>query len=145
MRGIHTFTWMTQRATLGAQIALLHNDKLLLVKHVYKPGWHLPGGGIDPPEEPGHAAVRELREETGYVVLSPPKLLGIFSNPTAATKRDYVTLFTSNEFVKPQEDTRRSLEIGEVSWFSINQLPQGTNQMCFTALRIAETQPTGRW
>jgi 8-oxo-dGTP pyrophosphatase MutT (NUDIX family) len=144
MRGIHTFTWLTQRATLGAQIALLDDSQVLLVRHIYKAGWHLPGGGIDPPEDPRDAAARELLEETSYTLLSPPKLLGIFSNMTAATRRDYVTLFTSDEFIRPKEQTRTSLEISEVSWFSLDALPPGTDQMCLTALRVLQTQVSNK-
>jgi len=33
------------------------------------PEWTLPGGGIDHGEDPRHAAVREVAEETGYEVV----------------------------------------------------------------------------
>ena len=42
------------------------------------PRWTMPGGGIDPFEDLADAAVREVREETGYDV-EPDDLLGVSS------------------------------------------------------------------
>jgi 8-oxo-dGTP diphosphatase len=48
--------------------------------------WTLPGGGIDPGEDPADAAVREVFEETGYAV-ELDELLGIDSLVIAAADR----------------------------------------------------------
>jgi 8-oxo-dGTP pyrophosphatase MutT (NUDIX family) len=76
-RGFFTALWLEQRATLGAQIALLKQNRVLLVQHTYKPGWHLPGGGVDSPESPAYTAERGLFEETAFVLSAPPNLVGI--------------------------------------------------------------------
>jgi 8-oxo-dGTP pyrophosphatase MutT (NUDIX family) len=58
-------------------------DGLLLLSHLRpyedKPaGWTLPGGGLEPGEDPYDAVVREVEEETGYHV-AVDRLLGIDS------------------------------------------------------------------
>lgn len=49
-------------------------------------GWTLPGGGIEPGEDPAGAAVREIEEETGYRARLDV-LLGIHSHVVPAEER----------------------------------------------------------
>jgi len=49
-------------------------------------GWTLPGGGLDPYEDPADAAVREVREETGYTA-ELGELLGVDSHVIPAESR----------------------------------------------------------
>lgn len=123
MRGLYISTWLTQRATLGCQIALVDGDRILLVRHSYKTGWHLPGGRVDPPEDPGLGAARELYEETGYKIRSTPALLAFLPNQTNLSRRDYVAIYTASSYESPSYRHKRSFEIEELVWFKMSELP----------------------
>ncbi|MCT1606604.1 NUDIX hydrolase [Nesterenkonia massiliensis] len=49
-------------------------------------GWTLPGGGIDPGEDPADGVIREIYEETGYTA-ELEQLLGIDSMVIPADRR----------------------------------------------------------
>ena len=56
----------------GVRVAILENDRVVLVRHWYAPFvWMLPGGGINDAEAPEAAAIREVKEETGLDIESP--------------------------------------------------------------------------
>jgi 8-oxo-dGTP diphosphatase len=63
-------------------------DRLLLTRWIEGrvPAWSLPGGGLEPGEDPADAAVREVWEESGYRVRLDG-ILGVDSRVVPARKR----------------------------------------------------------
>jgi 8-oxo-dGTP pyrophosphatase MutT (NUDIX family) len=53
---------------LGAQVAVIHEGRVLLQFRPFPPGWELPGGHCEDGEDPAITAAREAEEETGYCI-----------------------------------------------------------------------------
>jgi len=67
------------RAVCGV-VALDSHGRLLLVRRADDASWGLPGGGVEPGESWSEAAVRECREETGWLI-RVTGLFGAYSDP----------------------------------------------------------------
>jgi 8-oxo-dGTP pyrophosphatase MutT (NUDIX family) len=64
------------------------DDRILLAHWIdgRRGAWTLPGGGLDPGEDPERAVVREVHEETGYRI-AVEELLGIHSRVIPVGRR----------------------------------------------------------
>lgn len=131
---VRTAGWfVTRPQTRGVRaIAVTPEGRIVLVRHSYVSGWHLPGGGHEPGETAEEAALRELREEIGMVAHGPVRVLGNLQH-RPNFRRDTVTLLVVEQVVfvfKP------SLEIVEAEAFHLDTLPPDVTQG--TSRRLAE-------
>jgi 8-oxo-dGTP pyrophosphatase MutT (NUDIX family) len=134
-RGFHFYWRFARGATLGAfGMAIDGQGRVLLVKHSYVAGWHLPGGGVETGETLRAALARELAEEGNIRLTGAPVLHGVFHN-SRVSKRDHVGLFIVRDFVQPSPPVP-DYEIIDHGFFAPDALPEDTGRA--TRARIAE-------
>jgi ADP-ribose pyrophosphatase YjhB (NUDIX family) len=118
--------------------------RIALVRHTYRPGWYLPGGGVKRGESVEQALRRELREEAGLVDVDLEGLLGIYHN-RAEYKDDHVVVLVGRSSAPVIASD--ALEIAEAGWFAPDALPDDITAA--TARRImeyrAQRQGFGDW
>lgn len=126
---------VSRRMVVGARAVLIDGNKVLLVKPTYLPGWHFPGGGVEPGETAENAAAREVLEETGYEAAGRPALHGLFLNRSVASDRDHVALYIWRNFANRRAFVP-NFEIADCRWVERGNLPPDTEPG--TAARVAE-------
>ena len=112
--------WFIRRPKVnGAGCVISCGDKLLLIRNTYGGRtWSFPGGGIKKNEDPGKAAMREVREEVG-IALAGIKSLGTFLH-TLHYRQGTVNVFTSGTDSKNIEIDKG--EILEAGWFAPEEI-----------------------
>lgn len=118
---IQTWARLTRGTTLGVRAVVSDGDgRVLLVEHSYVPGWHLPGGGVDPGETAEAAVGRELAEEAGVRPAERPRLVSVHDNGRNFPG-DHVLLYRVEHWTEVPADADG--EILRTGWFHPGALP----------------------
>ncbi len=126
---------LTRPMTLGVRgVAFDADNRVLLVRHGYVPGWHFPGGGVEPGETCERSLLREMEEEARVVVEGPMALHGLFHN-VYQSPRDHVAVYVTRTF-RVLGERAPDREIQEAKFFALDALPDGTTRA--TRARLAE-------
>lgn len=134
-RVLHVANRLRRPLTMGVRAVVVdESDRVLLVRHTYLPGWHFPGGGIEPGETAREALVHELREEANIELEGEPVAHGLFFNDHA-TDRDHVLVYVVRRF-RQTAPRAADMEILEARFFARNELPAGVTPA--TLARVAE-------
>ena len=140
--------WRYSRGmTLGVRgVAIDEDQRVLLVRHTYKAGWHLPGGGVEKGENAVEALKREMAEEGGIAIHGAPALLGFYSNH-AIFRNDHVAVYQVAADVWTPCPPNSLHEIAERGFFERTALPESATPG--TRRRIAEAfgeaAPQANW
>jgi len=126
--------WRLRRGiTLGVRaMAFDPAGRVLLVRHTYSKGWHLPGGGVEHGEIAAEAMLRELAEEGG-VEATELELFGCYANH-ANFPNDHILVYRAAAWraCAPAAEG----EIAERGFFAREALPDGVTGG--TLRRLAE-------
>ncbi len=147
LRALHfmtqPFSGLVLHNSRRVRVLILAEEKILLQRSSFgKQRWSLPGGGIETKESDIEAAVRETHEETS-IVLNDKHLirLGEARLPKEVKWPQVNMVFfktTLGKTVKPR--VTRPLEILDVQWFPLSELPEDHSDTIDTALAFSNAQ-----
>lgn len=126
---------LRRSATLGVRGVVVNADgQVLLLRHTYTPGWHLPGGGVEKLETCALSMRRELEEEAGIIAAPAAiELVSVHANH-AFFPNDHVLLYRITAWT--QGAATQMGEIAEVRFVDPKTPPEGTSPG--TRRRLAE-------
>ena len=108
--------------TLGVRIIVRdEQQRVLLVRHTYIPGWFLPGGGVERGETLHQAATKELQEECSIEARGSLRLFHAYRNPRTS-RFDHVALFICDGWTQ-EKPKQPDYEIAEIGFFPLDALP----------------------
>jgi len=125
--------------TVGVFAAIFDQcNHILCVKRAYgNQQWTLPGGKMEPGEAPDDALVREVEEETGFVI-RVTHLIGIYATPA---KDDLVLYFRADPLRRGCWQSNG--EIAQVEFFAQESLPHPLSSKARVRIHDAFERQTG--
>jgi len=131
---MQTFWRLSRGTTLGVRGIVVREDgHVVLVRHTYVGGWHLPGGGVERGESVRDALAHELRDEAGVDICGESPVQGVHANDKRF-RGDHVVVCVVRDW-RPCERGADG-EIESVQWVDPTDLPDGTTAS--TRARIDE-------
>jgi 8-oxo-dGTP pyrophosphatase MutT (NUDIX family) len=120
-------------SSVNVAIINAHREVLLTRRSskVRQPGrWCLPGGHVEAGESWLQAALREVKEEVGLVVVKP-ELFGLYSNPALTITEEEVEpgkrvqyLCAAFRVFTKAETVDVNHEVDDWDWFALDNLPE---------------------
>lgn len=108
------------KSTIGAFAVIFNNQREVLLCHrTDMDMWNLPGGRVEKNETPWGAAVREVKEETGFKI-TVTGLCGVYSKPK---ENDLVMVFLCDII---SGKARKNHEADRIEFFNPYELPVNT-------------------
>ncbi|WP_305812776.1 NUDIX hydrolase [Photobacterium leiognathi] len=120
---VHESGYPTPKVDLRAGV--IRNNKILLVREREDGCWTLPGGWADVCETPSQGVLREVLEESGFVV-SSPKLVVIRDRDMHPYKPKYPLHVYKMLFLCNFEsgEPAINIEISDIGFFELSKLPK---------------------
>lgn len=128
---------VTQNEFLIGVTGVILNDKneVLVCKHTYRQiQWSLPGGYIKEKEHPKEGLVREIEEETGFIVRMEEQLRIRTDRESARLDISFFGRYIGGEF-------RSSSEVSEAHFFTFENLPLIAQSQLLLIKDVLRKQP----
>lgn len=115
-----------------ASALVVRDGRVLLTRRAVEPCrgmWDVPGGFVEPDEDPQDAVRRELREETGLRI-EVERLLGIYPDRYGDGPATLNIFYVA----RAEGDPEARSDVAEVGWFSPAEIP---TELAFRNGRVA--------
>lgn len=116
-------------------VILNEKNEILVCKHIYRQNqWSLPGGYIKTKEHPIEGLVREIEEETGFIVRIEKIVHTRTDRQTARLDMACIGIYVGGEF-------RASREISQAGFFSFENLPLLSQNQLLLIKEVLQDKP----